>query len=295
MNFQNTVLAATVGLLTCPDECLGDALAQCDALFDSNVLYSTDKPSVAVRSGARVTPLREWVMGARAAGLLGCSPGFGVKSNGDIAAHTMAGFLGGRPCTLHVRHAGGIDSYRAGTRSSPTQAMSIAQFTDLINAQANPDFFWEAILSDINQFHRCNGLGAVEPGELADFLLSEGGAHVWKFTNNEMMRESQVEALTFSEPFIIPVHLADLLKKVVPFHEKFPHVWLDAYDEDEVTGSHLYQLIIAQPFHAEIWRQCADPLQLAATLGEEFDVTTFPHIDAGQWGHYLQSLDASDA
>jgi hypothetical protein len=109
------------------------------------------------------------------------------------------------------------------------------------------------------------------------------------------MREIQVEALTFGEPFVIPAHLADLVGKVVPIYEMVPYVWLDAYDEDEVTGSHLYQLIIAQAFHADIWRQCANPRQLAATLGEDFDLTEFPRIDAGRWGHYLQGLDASDA
>jgi hypothetical protein len=119
MNFQTTVMAATVGMLTCPDECLSDALAQCDRLFDSSVLYSTDKPSVTVRSVRGVTPLRDWVMGARASGLLACRTGFGVQPNENSAPHRMAGFLGGRPCSLHVSDAGGCDSYSAGTISSP--------------------------------------------------------------------------------------------------------------------------------------------------------------------------------
>lgn len=295
MNFQNTVLAATVGLLTCPDECLGDALVRCDGLFDSTVLYSTDKPSVAVRSVAGVTPMREWIMRARAGGQLACRPGFGGQGNGDTAAHMMAGLLGGRPGTLHVRHAGSCDIYRAGTISSAAHAMTVAQFADLINAQANPAFYWQAILADINEFHSCNGIVEVEPDELADFLLSDAGASAWDIMGDQIMREIQVEALTFDEPFTIPAHLADLVEKVVPFYDKIPYIWLDAYDEDEVTGSHLYQLIIAQPFHAEIWRQCADPRELAATLGEDYDLTEFPHIDAGRWGHYLQGLDAIEA
>jgi hypothetical protein len=295
MNFQTTVMAATVGMLTCPDECLSDALVQCDRLFDSSVLYSTDKPSVAVRSVTGVTPLRDWVMGARASGLLACRTGFGVQRNGDSAPHRMAGFLGGRPCSLHVSHAGGCDSYHAGTISSPSHAMTVAQFADLINAQANPEFFWHAILADINQFHSCNGIAAVAPEELADFLLSDAGASAWNSTGDQLMQELQVEALTFGEPFRIPASLADLLEKVVPIHDMFPYVSLDAYDDDEVTGSHLSQLINAQPFHADIWRQCADPGQLAATLGENFDLTEFPRIDAMEWGHYLQGLDANDS
>ena len=54
----------------------------------------------------------------RAGGVLACRPGFGGEGNGEIAPHMLAGFLGGRPCTLHVRHAGGCDSYRGGTTSS---------------------------------------------------------------------------------------------------------------------------------------------------------------------------------
>lgn len=295
MNFQNTVLAATVGLLTCPDEYLGKALSRCDQLFDSTVLYSTDKPSVAVRNVAGVTPLRDWVLRARAGGLLGCRPGFGGRRNGGIQAHMMAGFLGGRPCTLHVRHADRCDIYHAGTTSSARHAMTVAQFADLINAQANPEFYWPGILADINQFHSCNGIVEVEPDELPDFLLSDAGAHAWDITGDQIMREIQVEALTFDEHFMIPAHLADLVEKVVPIYDMDPYVWLDAYDDDEVTGSHLYQLTIAQSFHSEIWRQCADPRQLAATLGEDFDLTAFPHIDARRWGHYLQGLDAIEA
>jgi hypothetical protein len=126
-------------------------------------------------------------------------------------------------------------------------------------------------------------------------LLSDAGAHTWNSTGDQLMQELQVEALTFGEPFRIPAPLADLLEKVVPIDDMFPYVWLDAYDEDEVTGSHLYQLINAQTFHADIWRQCADREQLAATLGESFDLTEFPHINAREWGHYLQGLDANDA
>lgn len=295
MNFQNTVLAATIGLLTCPDECLSGALARCDGLFDSTVLYSTDKPSVAVRSASGVTPLREWIMQMRAGVLLACRPGLGGERNGNISEHMMAGFLGGRPCTLQVHHAGGCDSYSAGTISSAVHAMTVAQFAELINAQTNPEFYWQDILADINQFHSCNGIVAVEADDLADFLLSDAGAWAWNVTGDQIVREIQVEALTFGEPFMIPAHLAGLVEKVVPIFEMEPFVWLDAYDEEEVTGTHLCQLITAQPFHAEIWRQCADPQQLAATLGEDFDLTEFPHIDAGQWSHYLQRLDAIDA
>jgi hypothetical protein len=296
MNFQNTVLAATVGLLTCPDACLDDALARCDGLFDSTTLYSTDKPSVAVRSIAGVTPLREWVMDVRAGGVLACWPDVGRRGNGDSAAHMMAGFLGGRPCMLHVRHVGSCKSYGAGTISSAAHAMNVAQFADLINAQASPEFYWQSILADINQFHSCNGIAAVEPDDLADFLQSDAGAHAWDVTGDQIVQEIQVEALTFGESFLIPAHLADFFEEVVPVDDDlFPYVWLDAYDKDEVTGSHLYQLIVAQAFHAEIWRQCADPRQLAATLGEDFDLTDFPHIDAGRWPHYLQGLDAIEA
>lgn len=295
MNYQNLVLTATVGLLTCPDECLDNALARCDRLFDLTTLYSTDKPSVAVRSVAGVIPLREWIVSARAGSLTACWSELGGQENGDRAAHMMAGFLGGRPCALHVRHADGYDSYCAGTISSAAHAMTVAHFTDLINAQANPEFYWLDILADINQFHRCNGIVEVEPDELADFLLSDAGAYVWNIIGDELMREIQVEALTFGEPFMIPAHLGELVEKVVPFHEMAPYVWLDAYDEDEVTGSQLYQLIVAQAFHAEIWRQCADTRQLTARLGEDFVLDTFPRIDAEQWAHYLQGLDAVDA
>ena len=295
MNFQNTVLAATVGLLTCDDEYLGDALARCDREFDSSALYSTDRPSVAVRSPAGVTPLRDWVMRARASGPLACRPGFGGRANGDVGAHMMAGFLGGRPGTLHVRDAGGCELYHAGTVSSARREMTVAQFADLINAQANPEFYWRLILADINQFHCCNGIVEVEDGELADFLASYAGAHAWDFIGDDLMREVQVEALTFNEPFMIPAHLAGLLEKVVPIIDMDPYIWLDAYDEDEVTGWQLYRLITAQAFHAEIWPQCADTQQLAATLGENYDLSAFPHIDAGRWGHYLQGLDAIDA
>lgn len=295
MNFQNTILAATVGLLTCPDACLGDALARCDGLFDTTVLYGTDKPSVAVRSTAGVTPLREWVMHVRAGGLLACWTGFGSQRNGGIAAHRMAGFLGGRPCMLHVRHAGGWDSYSAGTISNAAHAMTVAQFADLINAQANPEFCWQFILTEINSFHRCNGIVEVDPDQLADFLLSDAGALAWNFMGDQIMREIQVEALIYGEPFMIPDHFADLVEKVIPLHDVDPYIPLDANDEEEVSGMHLYQLITAQAFHAEIWRQCADPRQLAATLGDDFDLTAFPHINAGRWGHYLQGLDAIDA
>lgn len=295
MNFQNLVLAATVGMLTCPDECLAEAMARCDEFFDLTALYSTDKPSVAVRSAADVMPLREWVIRARAGGPIACWPGFGGQGNGDTPAHMMAGFLGGRPGMLHVHRAGGGTVYSAGTISSAVNAMTVAQFTDLINAQANPEFYWWGILSDINQFHRCNRIVEVEPNQLADFLLSNAGADAWNFIGNQIMREIQVEALTFGEPFMIPAHLADLVGKVVPMHDMISHVWLDAYDEDEVTGIHLYQLINAQTFHAEIWKQCADQRQLATTLGENVDLTAFPKIDAARWGHYLRDLDAIDA
>lgn len=70
MHFQNRVLAATVGLLTCPDECLNAAMAQCDKMFNASALYGTVKPSVAVRTVAAVTPLREWVHQMRSGGRL---------------------------------------------------------------------------------------------------------------------------------------------------------------------------------------------------------------------------------
>lgn len=295
MNFQNTVLAATVGLLTCSDQCFGEALARCDGLFNSNVPYSTDKPSVAVRSVVGVTPLREWLTRSRAGGLLSCEPGFDGQENGNIAAHMVAGFLGGRPSKLHVCHAGTRVTYNVGTVSSAVYAMTVIQFAELINAQAEPEFYWQKILTDINQFHVCNGVVEVERDELGEFLESDAGAQAWNFNGKQIMREVQVEALTFGKPFLIPAHLANLVKKVVPIHDMFPYVWLDAYNEEEVTGAHLYQLVMAQQFHAEIWRQCADPRQLEVTLGDAFDLTTFPHIDAGHWGQYLQGLDAIDA
>jgi len=295
MNLQNTVLAATVGLLTCADEYLDAALARCDGIFDSTVLYRSDKASVAVRSPAGVTPLREWVMRTRASGPLACRPGFGGRDNGDIGAHMMAGFLGGRPGTLLVRNASGFKLYGTGTISSATHEMTVAQFADLINAQANPDFYWRTILADINQFHRSNGIVEVDSDELAEFLHSYAGAHAWDFIGDDLMREIQVEALTFNEPLTIPAHLADLLEKVVPVMDMNPYVWLEAYDEDEVTGWQLYQLIVAQAFPAEIWLQCADPRQLAETLGENFDLTEFPRIEAERWGHYLKALVPTDA
>lgn len=312
------VMAATVGLLTCPEECLSGALARCDSLFDSNVLYSAGKPSVAVRGAEGVTPLREWVMRQRADGLLACRAEFGGRDDGDDnvdaegsdaadskdddsedaeenQAHKMAGFLGGRPDTLHLRHAGRWHSYRAGTVSSPVHAMTVAQFAELIDAQVHPAFYWRNILAAINQFHACNGIAAVEPDAFADFLPSAAAAHAWNVTGDLMMREMQVEALTFDEAFSIPAHLAHLVDKVTPFHDWDRTVWLDAYDEDTVTGHQLYQLIMAQTFHAEIWLQCADPLQLAQTLGEDYDLSDFPHLHAGRWGHYLQGLDANNA
>ena len=292
MDFQNTVMAATVGLLTCPDQYLDDALARCDRVINSSALYSTDKPSVAIRSRAGITPLRDWVMRMRAGGPLACWPGFGGRDHGDIPAHIMAGFLGGRPGTLHVKHAGGCDLYHPGTISSPPHEMTVAQFADLINAQDNPEFYWPNILADINQFHRCNDIVEVGTDELTDFLLSNAAAHAWDVTGDEIMREVQVEALTFGKSFIIPAHLANLVEKVVPLFDSEPSVWLEAYDEDEVTGSDLYQLIMAQEFHGEIWQTCADLQQLAETLGEDYDLSEFPHIDAKQWGQYLQGLDA---
>lgn len=295
MDFQNTVLAATVGLLTCPDVCLDDALARCDGLFDSTVLYSTGKPSVAVRSAAGVTPLREWVMGMRANGPLACRPAFEGGDNEDMPEHMMAGFLGGRPGTLHVRHAGGSHSYSAGTISSDIHAMTVAQFADLIDAQADPAFYWAAILADINQFHSCNGIVEVEPDQLADFLLSDAAVHAWNFTGAQIVREIQVEALTMGVAFTIPAHLAHLFEEVRPFHAMHRYVWLEAFDEDEVTGAQLVQLVMAQAFYAEIWRICADPQELAATLGEDYDLSEFPHIDAQRWADYLQGLDAIDA
>ncbi len=320
MNFQLKVMVVTAGLLTCPDDVLEQALALCAGSLDAERLYRSERPRVAVRTPVATRPLAEWIAETREAGFVSCRPCFAGPAEAAHDAHMMAGFLGGRPCSLAVTTARGSNIYDAGTVSSPRHAMSLAAFADLINSQPDPTFFWERILADINQFHRCNDLKEVETHELGIFLASAAGAHAWEWIGSDLMREVQVEALTFGIDFVVPERFADQLEAVEPWHENIPWVPLSAYDDDEVTGANLRDLVLAQDFSETIWQQCStyDPLSAAlddedsAALDDEHDeheeddegdendddeddMAPFPRLEAQAWPAYLGRLDEAGA
>lgn len=209
-------------------------------------------------------------------------------------AHLMAGFAGGMPLLLRLTSRAGQGLYAQGTVSGPRYMLTARMFVQLVAQQAHPEFHWATVLEYLNQNLRCNARDEIAEDELVDHFCSPAGEGDWAFLADLMVREVQVEALTFDQPFVIPSAFADLVDAVRPIvPDLAPPVWLDIED-DEVSGAQLLQLIEAQPFSGRVWQVLANRKLLEDALQDEYDLEEFPQIAPAAWPDYLRRLPDED-
>lgn len=298
MNTHNFVLGMTTGLLAMPPEEVGRVCDYVDGLFGAN-----DQAEGACRitivmqdkHGLRV-PLRNWIHDLHSTKVTSVRLGLEADS-GPYPDYKMAGFAGGRPWTLEIIAERGSSQFLLGTTSSPEHAMTSAHLVQLVNQQQDPDFFWEVIEQEINQFHRCNGMPEIDECDLESFLASSEGEQNWKVIGDTLFRELQVEAHVYDEPFTVPDEMAALVNPVVPFFDDLDEQFIDlyTYDDDDVSGNDLLELVEAQDFAGVIWVRCANIHRLIEDLGEDVDFEQFPRLSAEEWPRHLQGIEAGDA
>lgn len=312
MNSNRVFLALAAGLLTVSENRLDGALSKAAQFcrLDVSELDAGVGAMVRHRAGQQI-PLQQWIQERRAekvvslfvvthhnsgrAGDEDAEDADNDVTDNERPPHMMAGFAGGLPMLLSLRTNGGQSLHAQGTVTGPRLLLSAPLFTRLLSQQKCPDFYWAIVLSEINQFHRCNGREEIESDDLQRHLSSHEGEHDWEFIGADIFREIQVEAFTFDEPFVIPLELAQLVEAVTPFIEDFQlSVWLEIVDE-EVSGVQLLRLIEAQGFSARIWQIAADRSRLCELLEEEYDLAEFPDIAAHDWPDYLARSSADEA
>jgi hypothetical protein len=316
MNSNRVFLALTAGLLTVAENRLAGAFSKAAEFcrLDASELETGVGAVVRHGSGQQI-PLREWIEQRRAEHVLSLfvvthqypghaanedAEGTDVDAGDDVTdnerpPHMMAGFAGGLPMLLSLRTNGGHSLYSQGTVTGPSLLLTAPLFARLLSQQKCPDFYWEIVLSEVNQFHRCNGREEIESADLQRHLSSHEGEHDWEVIGVDIFREIQVEAFTFDEPFVIPPELAHLVEPVTPFIEDAtPYISLEIIDED-VSGVQLLHLIEAQGFSARIWQIAADRSRLCELLEEEYDLNAFPDIAAHDWPDYLASASKDEA
>ena len=308
MNPNRFFVAFVSGLLGVDEKCLEDAY-QTAARH-----YEIDKYSVSGGVGAAVgdggadrLPLQEWIDSQRARDVKSVSISVVAGSDDDQDGdwddsgneepeqHMLAGFAGGLPILMRVDTRSSRKVYIQGTVSGPRLLLTSSLFLKLIGAQRDPDFFWSRVLDEINQFHCCNGQNEIEAHALQTHFLSPEGVRDWEFMGQQIFREVQVEAFAHDKPFVIPGDFSNYLDEVKPLFDKFePMVWLEMYDEDEVSAGALLRLIEAQGFGDRIWQIAADRGQLVEKLDEDDELSEFPDIAATDWPRFLAGLANAD-
>lgn len=330
MNSNRVFLALTAGLLTVADNRLAAALDKAAQFCRLDAGEGDAAPNAVVRNGFEPNvSLLQWIEARRAEHVVSlvvitcpeCDHAEdddeeGSEAEGDTddeedeededdendedddgrPPHMMAGFAGGLPMLLSLKTDRGHFLHAQGTATGPRLLLTAPLFVRLLARQTCPDFYWPIVLSEINQFHRCNGMDEIAPASLQSHFSSQAGEHDWEVMGDQIFREIQVEALTFDEPFSIPSEFAQLVKAVTPFFEHLePMIWLEIIDED-VSGAQLLRLIEVQGFSARIWQITGDQGRLRESLDEEeYDLDEFPNIAACNWPDYLAGLSADEA
>lgn len=316
MNSNRVFIALAAGLLTVPETRLADAWDRVEGMFRCDASELDTGIGAAVGEGGKQRiPLRQWIERQRAQGVVHLSalvPSMqecqvdcdeedldeeDLDEDDRIDArppHMMAGFAGGLPMLLRLSTGETPRLYAQGTVTGPRQLLTARLFASLVARQARPGFYWQFVLDQLNQFFRCNGRDEIAADSLVDHLCSQEGERDWLYMGDGIFRETQVEALTHGEPFVIPPEFAHLVEAVTPFVPNLePPVWLDI-DNDEVCGEQLLRLVEAQPFSARIWQVVGNRSLLEDVLQGEYDLDDFPDVPPASWPGFLRRLPADD-
>lgn len=291
------VLAIMTGFLTCKQSRMEDLTAYFGDSFELNEVFKSGTVSIA---GAAVenapTSFNEWIILQRNKGCVSLRVSVQGVSDPRYPSHKLAGFAGGRASCIEMHYDHGVDVYTLGSISSPNNALLAESFVRLIDCQENPDFFWDFIWEEVNEFNSMNDMDNIERPEIRSYMTSPWGRHAWeKSIGDNLFREIQVEALTYEIGFVIPDELRAMVEPVEPspfLLELDEHVWLEAIDDD-VDGDQLVQLVNAQNIAQRVWERCSDKHQLMCDLDDVGH--DFPQIDAQQWPGYLRLLSADEA
>lgn len=308
MNSNRFFIAFASGLLGVDGERLADAYRLAARHYEIDKVRIAGGVGAAVGDGAQERlPFSKWIDKQRANGVK--SVAVAVQEGSDDEPdddwdgaevesperHMLAAFMGGLPILMCIDAGSSRTVYTQGTVHGQCLLLTSLLFCELINAQSDPDFFWHGVLGEINQFRCCNGRSEIEAYALQAHLLSLEGIDDWEVMGQQIFREVQVESFTHDKAFVMPNEILDYVEEVKPvFAGLEPMVWLEMYDEDEVSAEALLRLIEAQNFGDRIWQIVADREQLTEKVDGDAELDDFPHIAAKDWPRFLSGLAAED-
>lgn len=304
MNPNRFFVTLVAGMLGVDGRRLADAYQRASQHYEiDNIMVAGGVGAAVTDGGEERLPLRTWIDKQRASGVKSVS--VAVRDGSDDCADHMesedpeqyvfAGFAGGLSMLLRVDTRSSRAVYTQGMMSGPRLRLTPALFLELVNAQSEPDFFLCRVLDEINHFHACNDRDEIDFHALPAHLLSSEGNYDWEFMGQQIFREIQVESFTHDKTFVMPRNFSDCVDEVRPVFAGFePMVWLEMYDEDEVSAAALLRLVEAQDFGDRIWQIASDPHQLAEKLDEHDGLDDFPVIAATDWPRFLAELADQD-
>lgn len=248
--------------------------------------------------------LRQWILEQRAKEVLSVS--IGVEDGSVATGHDhagwdrlrqmLAGFADGLPILMRVDTAGEGAVLVQGTVPGPRLSLTSSQFLELLDGQDQRGFFQPGVLDEINAYRTESQRDDIAPAALASYLVSPEGQRDWEVVGRQVFRTVQADALTHEWHFLIPTSFMHHIEKTVPDDDEELEftAWLEAYDEDDVTGPALLRLIKAQNFAGRIWRIAASRKLLVEKLGDIDELDDFPRIAAQDWPRFLSRLADQD-
>ena len=212
-------------------------------------------------------------------------------ADSKLVRQMLARFADGLPILMRVDTMGEGVAMAQGTVPGPRLSLTSSLFLELLDAQDSPEFFRPGVLDEINGYRECNDRDELAAADLPSYLLSPEGRQDWESIGQQVFRTVQADALTHEQNFVIPPAFSSHFEKTTPDGDEWEFtVWLEAYDDDDITGPALLQLIKAQSFAGRIWRIAASRKLLMEKLGDIDEFDDFPRIAAHDWPRFLFRL-----
>jgi len=300
MNANRHFVTFLSGLLVVDGRHLDEAYALMEQFFAPDQVEVQRGNGIAGSvHGADRLLLRQWVQEQRANGVKSVSvavqDGAADTGHGTAGADRMrqmlTGFADGLPILMRLDTTGNGPVYVEGTVPGLRLSLTTSLFLELLNAQDRPEFFQPGVLAAINVYRAFNDRGAIAEAAFQSYLLSPEGLQDWETNGQRIFRTVQADALTHEQGFVIPKGFSDHVEATTPVGDEPEFTaWLDAYDEDKVTGAALLNLIKAQNFAGRIWRIVASRKLLMEKLGDIDELDDYPRIAAHDWPRFLSRL-----
>lgn len=290
MNTNRLFVACVPGLLLVDESRLDEActlVAQCCALDQIDV------------SGEGRLSFRQWIQEQRTKGVKsvtiavedGLADAGHDAAGGDRVQRMLTGFARGLPIVARIDTTGDGPVYVQGTVPGRRLSLTASLFLELLDAQSDPEFFWPGVLIEVNAYRAVDDRGVIAASGLQAYLLSPEGERDWETIGQQVFRSAQADALTHEQPFVIPEGFSHHVEQTTSDGEEREFTaWLEAHDDDAVTGAALLGLIKAQSFAGRIWRIAASRNLLLEKLGDIDELDDFPRIAAHDWPRFLSRL-----